>query len=90
VVTASTIEHPDPSPPAAIGRGFDAYLAKRDLTTDQKKAGAKTALSADRKAEMFRGLGPGSYAFHVHENPNCGPAIKDEIPVAGLAAGAHL
>src|SRR5262249_38426447 len=41
----------DPSPLAAISKGFDAFLAKRGLTTDQKKAGA---LSADQKAEMFR------------------------------------
>ena len=38
----------------------------------------------------LRGLQPGLYAFHVHENPNCGPAIKDGISVPGLAAGAHL
>jgi hypothetical protein len=36
------------------------------------------------------GLRPGLYAFHVHENPNCGPALKDGKPFPGLAAGAHL
>lgn len=36
------------------------------------------------------GLSPGLYAFHVHENPNCGPAVKDGKPVPGLAAGNHL
>ena len=133
---------PDPSPLAAISKGFDAFLAKRGLSTDQKTAGA---LSADQKAETFRlfltwpqnplevevtmrltsesgvgnaigtisvknsevlvagrkepalllqpnlrGLRPGLYAFHVHENPNCGPALKDGIAVPGLGAGAHL
>jgi Cu-Zn family superoxide dismutase len=132
----------DPSPLAAISKGFDAFLAKRGLSADQKKAGA---LSADQKAEMFRlfltwpqnplevevtmrltsesgvgnaigtiavrnsevlvagrkepalllqpnlrGLRPGLYAFHVHENPNCEPALKDGIAVPGLGAGAHL
>jgi superoxide dismutase, Cu-Zn family len=38
----------------------------------------------------LRGLRPGSFAFHVHENPNCGPATKDGEPVPGLAAGTHL
>src|SRR5262249_36810667 len=38
----------------------------------------------------LRGLRPGLYAFHVHENPDCGPAVKDGTPVPGLAAGAHL
>jgi superoxide dismutase, Cu-Zn family len=135
----------DPSPLAAIRKGFDTFLAKRRLTTDQSEADTKTALTADQKAEMFRlfltwpqnplevevvvrltseggvgnaigsvvvknsevlvagrkepalilkpnlrGLQPGKYAFHVHENPNCGPALKDGIPVPGLAAGAHL
>ena len=38
----------------------------------------------------LRGLSPGSYAFHVHENPSCGPAMKDGQPVPGMAAGTHL
>ncbi len=38
----------------------------------------------------LRGLAPGFYAFHVHENPACGPAIKDGQMVPGLAAGSHL
>jgi superoxide dismutase, Cu-Zn family len=38
----------------------------------------------------LRGLRPGLYAFHVHENPNCGPAVKDGELVPGLAAGSHL
>jgi Cu-Zn family superoxide dismutase len=135
----------DPSPLVAIEKGFDAYLAKRGLTTDPKKSSTKGALGTKQKAEMFRlfltwpqnplevdvvlrltsengvgdaigtivvknsevlvagrkepalllkpnlrGLRPGLYAFHVHENPNCGHGIKDGIPVPGLAAGAHL
>jgi len=145
LAAAGTMSDLDPSPLAAISKGFDAFLAKRGLTTDQKKAGTKSALTANQKAEMFRlfltwpqnplevevivrltaeagvgnaigslalknsevlvagrketalilkpnlrGLQPGFYAFHVHENPNCGPALKDGIPVPGLAAGAHL
>jgi superoxide dismutase, Cu-Zn family len=38
----------------------------------------------------LRGLRPGLYAFHVHENPNCEPALKDGEFVPGLAAGSHL
>lgn len=37
----------------------------------------------------LRGLPPGSHGFHVHENPNCGPAMKDGTMQAGLAAGGH-
>lgn len=35
------------------------------------------------------GLPPGQHGFHLHENPNCGPAMKDGKMQAGLAAGAH-
>jgi Cu-Zn family superoxide dismutase len=38
----------------------------------------------------LRGLPPGLYAFHVHENPACGPGKKDGESVPGLAAGGHL
>ena len=37
----------------------------------------------------LRGLPPGQRGFHVHENPNCGPAMKDGKMQAGLAAGGH-
>lgn len=37
----------------------------------------------------LKGLPPGSHGFHVHENPNCGPAMKDGKMQAGLAAGGH-
>src|SRR5262245_323075 len=35
-------------------------------------------------------LTPGPHAFHIHENPDCGPKAKDGVMVPGLAAGAHL
>jgi superoxide dismutase, Cu-Zn family len=38
----------------------------------------------------LKGLSPGLHGFHVHEKPSCAPAIKDGVPVAALAAGAHL
>jgi len=38
----------------------------------------------------LRGLAAGLYAFHVHENADCGPALKDGVLVPGLAAGNHL
>jgi Cu-Zn family superoxide dismutase len=37
----------------------------------------------------LHGLSPGLHGFHVHEKPDCGPAMKDGKPVAGLAAGGH-
>jgi Cu-Zn family superoxide dismutase len=35
-------------------------------------------------------LSPGIHGFHVHQKPNCGPAMKDGKEVAGLAAGGHF
>lgn len=35
------------------------------------------------------GFAQGSHAFHVHENPDCGPGLSNGRKVAGLAAGAH-
>jgi Cu-Zn family superoxide dismutase len=37
----------------------------------------------------LHGLSPGAHGFHVHQNPDCAPRIKDGKPVAGLAAGGH-
>jgi Cu-Zn family superoxide dismutase len=36
------------------------------------------------------GLTPGPHAFHIHENPDCGPKEKDGVLIPGLAAGGHL
>jgi len=38
----------------------------------------------------LQGLPPGLHAFHVHVNPNCGPAEEQGKVVPGLAAGPHL
>ena len=35
------------------------------------------------------GLPKGQRGFHVHENGDCGPAMKDGKMTAGIAAGAH-
>jgi len=35
-------------------------------------------------------LTPGVHGFHVHQNPDCGPAEKNGKIVPGLAAGGHF
>jgi Cu-Zn family superoxide dismutase len=37
----------------------------------------------------LHGLAPGVHGFHVHQNPDCAPGVKEGAPVAGLAAGGH-
>lgn len=39
---------------------------------------------------QLRDLPPGIHGFHVHQNPDCGHAMKDGKHVAALAAGGHL
>ena len=34
-------------------------------------------------------LTPGLHGFHVHQNPDCAAGMKDNKPVAGMAAGGH-
>ena len=34
-------------------------------------------------------LAPGAHGFHIHTNPSCAAGLKDDKPVAGLAAGGH-
>lgn len=36
------------------------------------------------------GAQPGHNSIHLHENPSCAPAFRDDALVAGLSAGAHL
>jgi superoxide dismutase, Cu-Zn family len=52
-------------------------------------------VAGHKEAALFitpalKGLPQGLYAFHVHENPACGPGQKDGESVPGLAAGGHL
>jgi Cu-Zn family superoxide dismutase len=37
----------------------------------------------------LKGLPPGIHGFHVHQNPNCGPAQEGGKSVPALAAGGH-
>lgn len=40
--------------------------------------------------QLSNELPPGGHGFHVHQNPDCGPAEKDGQMVAGAAAGGHF
>lgn len=37
----------------------------------------------------LHGLPPGLHGFHLHQNPSCGPTVKDGTTVPAGAAGGH-
>lgn len=83
---------------AALATGA-AHAASMSVTmhaTDSKGVGkslGKIEISSTKHGTVFtpdlKGLTPGVHGFHVHTNPNCGPAEKDGNMVPGLAAGGH-
>lgn len=38
----------------------------------------------------LKGLDPGLHGFHLHQNPDCAPAVKDGEKTAAAAAGGHF
>jgi superoxide dismutase, Cu-Zn family len=39
---------------------------------------------------QLNSLLPGMHGFHIHQNPDCSPSVKDDKKVTALAAGGHL
>jgi len=61
-------------------KGSGAAIGTVEFADTAKGLSIKPALS---------GLTPGNHGFHVHQNPDCGPAMKGDKMGAGLAAGGH-
>ena len=84
-----------------IGGGGEATTALRNVTVSMFKIDANgvgaeigTLALSDSRGGLrivpnLRGLPPGPHGFHIHENPNCGPGLKDGKMQAGMAAGGH-
>lgn len=64
-----------------------------DATGVGASVGAITLRDSDNglliDLDLTDAIPAGPHGTHIHENPNCGPALRDGNPVAGLAAGGH-
>lgn len=84
----------------AVALASSVAYAAPDITmnmVNEKGVGASigTVAATDSKYGLvltpsLRGLPPGLYGFHVHQNPSCDPKEKDGKMVPALAAGGHL
>jgi superoxide dismutase, Cu-Zn family len=68
-----------------LGAHIGSIVASNSMITIADRKEPALVLKAN-----LTGLQPGAHAFHIHENPDCGPKEKDGVMVPGLAAGAHL
>jgi Cu-Zn family superoxide dismutase len=74
----------------------DTVTVSMQVATDQgpgRTAGTVTVTDTAYGAlftPVLKGLTPGLHGFHVHENGQCGPALKAGKMVPGLAAGGHF
>lgn len=74
----------------------DTVKVTMQVATDQgpgRTAGTVTVTDTAYGAlftPQLKGLTPGLHGFHVHENGQCGPALKAGKMVPGLAAGGHF
>ena len=77
--------------PALAG---EVTVSINKISTDGVGAPIGTILLKDSHHGMMvtpnlTDLPPGAHAFHIHQNPNCGAAMKGGKKVAGLMAGGH-
>jgi Cu-Zn family superoxide dismutase len=70
-------------------------VVQMNLLTDQG-AGKSIGTIAVKDTEyglllvpQLSDMTPGLHGFHVHQNPDCAAGMKDNKPMAGMAAGGH-
>ena len=73
----------------------EELVVKVNLLTDQGAGkGIGTITAKDTQfglvlVPQLADLAPGLHGFHVHQNPDCASGMKDNKPMAGMAAGGH-
>jgi Cu-Zn family superoxide dismutase len=80
---------------AAASLADEVTIDMKSVTPDGVGASIGSVTATDspdglRLTPNLHGLSPGAHGFHVHQNPDCGPGMKDDKAVAGLAAGGHF
>jgi Cu-Zn family superoxide dismutase len=82
--------------PADTAAATGPIVVKMNIVTDEggtKAIGTITATDSGYGLILqpaLTGLPPGLHGFHVHEKPNCAPAMKDGKMEAAQGAGGHL
>ncbi len=81
---------------ACVGFAYSADMTvSMNLLTDQgagKSIGTVTVKDTQYGLLLIldlTDLTPGLHGFHVHQNPDCAAGMKDNKPMAGMAAGGH-
>jgi Cu-Zn family superoxide dismutase len=80
---------------AVVAAADEVTIDMRAVSVDGVGESIGTVTASDSPGGLvltpaLTGLSPGVHGFHVHQNPDCGPAMKDGQAVAGLAAGGHF
>ena len=87
----STVDVPPSRPDDELGK---VIVGMNLIDTDGIGAKIGTISAEDTQYGLLltpnlSGLTPGVHGFHVHENPDCSPGVRDGEVVPALAAGGH-
>ena len=81
---------------AQSGGGADGLKVKMALVNDDgvgKSIGSIVIREGETGIVLkpdLKGLPPGPHGFHVHQEPDCGPSLKDGKMAAANSAGEHF
>ncbi len=83
-ITVTTMANAQSPTILEVNRISDTAVGEKigTITVTESKSGVRLKVAV-------QGLAAGQHGFHVHQNGDCGPAMKDSKMTAGEAAGGH-